>query len=275
MIELARSKDGLSFHILEHSFELEKLNVGNFTYFQKHLGMTNYMANFKSWLKRPSVILLVAISGKTIVGWCMNERWSSPSKDGKPVHVLRAIEVSPDISRKGYGKSIFHLVSYFIPGHIITKPVNVNAKEFFRSLNFICPDSTSSVSLMDYPGYVILEEAGKSSDFDANIVISKVSFYSGRQKMFPDISAPNVELINSNIDDAMGENIVDDSVADVQTSGKQPCKDGECQGEQKMMSPCKCGSYMASKYLINNKRTGTAYICQSCNEERYFLPLKK
>lgn len=279
MIELARSKDGLSFHILEHSFELDKLKVGNFSYFQKHLGMTDYMANFSSWLKRPAVVLLLAISDKTIVGWCMNERWKPPSRDGRPVHVLRAIEVSPDISRKGYGKSIFCLVSSFIPGHIITKPVNANAKDFFRSLGFVSPDSNSSVSLMDYPGHVLLEEENKLFDFGGDMELLTNGFELGRNKMFPGESFkkfPSYDL--ASCDSGEGANDVGDacekSVAD-QDSVPELVIDGEFQGEQKMMSPCKCGHYRAAKYLVNGGRHGTAYVCLSCKEERYFLPLKK
>jgi len=280
MIELARTKDGLSFHVLEHSFELEKLKVGNFSYFQKHLGMTNYMANFKSWLKRPSVILLVAMSGKTIVGWCMNEKWTPPSQDGRPVHVLRAIEVSDDISRKGYGKIIFNLVSRFIPGHIITKPVNNNAKEFFKSLGFVSPDSNSAVSLMDYPGYALLEESDKPVDFSDDVNILNEGFENGYKKIFPGEYLPEavVSEVMSDSDEASTANKSDACDKSVE-EGQEPISgsliDGQLKGKQKMMSPCKCGAYQTAKYLISDNREGTAYICLSCKEERYFLPLKK
>ncbi|MEZ5336559.1 MAG: GNAT family N-acetyltransferase [Methanolobus sp.] len=163
MFELGKTEEGVAFYKLEHDFELDKLKIGEFSYFRKYLGMSDYLANFRSWLKRPTVALVLAISGNTVVGWAMNEKWSSASSDGRPVYVLRGIEISPQLARKGMGRKMFYLISRVLVGHIITKPVNKTAKLFFESMDFAEPDSISPVNLMDHPGYLIFEEEKKDT----------------------------------------------------------------------------------------------------------------
>lgn len=109
MFELGKTEDDVTFWKLEYDFELDKLKIGEFTYFRKYLGMSDYLANFRSWLKRPTVALVLAVSDNVVVGWAMNEKWSSPSADGRPVYVLRGIEISPQLARKGMGKKCFTL----------------------------------------------------------------------------------------------------------------------------------------------------------------------
>lgn len=277
MIELARTGDRLSFCILEYPAELEKLKVGEFIYFKKHLGMADYMANFKSWLKRPSVFLFLVISDGTIVGWSMNEKWSKPSLDGRPVFVLRAIEISPELSRKGYGRDLFMMISRFLPGHIITKPVNSNARAFFESLGFMSPETHSPINLNDHPGYLVLSEDERSSLKSATMDDFEEQIISARGKKFPQ------ELIIS----ARSKRSKDDVRSDLEkdqppssekvSAGSQIVDntEGEFQGDQKMMTPCNCGGYHAGKFFQKGSRYGTAFICLQCGVERYFLPLKK
>lgn len=296
MIEIARTDDGLTFCILEYSSELDKLRIGDFEYFKKHLGMADYTANFRSWLKRPSVFLMLIIFHGKIVGWTMNEKWNKPSADGRPVFVLRAIEISPGLSRKGHGKDLFVMVSRFLPGHMITKPVNASARAFFESLGFILPDIHSPVNLNDHPGYLILSEERKPSlksiimdRFNANIL-------SARQKKFPkelivenpgeqqdgsaDMEGSPDDGVTQERADSEAEDSSEDN--DSQAAEDLPVQDrivndteGEFKGDQKMMTPCKCGAYSAGKFLQEGSRCGTAFVCLQCGTERYFLPLKK
>ncbi|WMW23165.1 hypothetical protein RE476_04870 [Methanolobus mangrovi] len=288
MFELARTDDGISFCKLEHAFELDKLKIGEFSYFRKYLGMADYFSNFNSWLKRPTVALVLAISGNTVVGWAMNEKWSSPSTDGRPVYVLRGIEISPQLARRGVGKNMFFLIANVLLGHVITKPVNKNAKLFFESLNFVEPSSSSPVNLGDYPGYLILDEGKKELLSFEDISVFESNIMSCKAKIFPkeiclETAKNDVNTAEAN-DCAVLETVI---VADSQTAPLTPSEDenvadsqdpivfdGKFVGEQKMMSPCKCGHYLVYKYQVTGKRKGTAFICASCNVERYFLPLK-
>ncbi len=88
MIELAYYDNGLRFSKLEYPYELDKLKIGKFEYFNKHLGMSDYMGNFSSWLKRPSVTLIVGINDITIVGWGM-KKVEAEWKSWGPIYVLR------------------------------------------------------------------------------------------------------------------------------------------------------------------------------------------
>jgi hypothetical protein len=304
MIEIARNSEGVRFYLLEHSFELDKLGIGEFTYFKKHLGMSDYMANFKSWLKRPTVYLVVAVLDNLIVGWSMNESWSKPSSDGRPVFVLRAIEISPQLASKGLGRTLFTLISRILPGHVITKPVNTNAKKFFFSLGFSLPAKNCAVDLADHPGYLVLDESAKSG-----LSVEKMHLDQDRteqciMKLFPGeypasrekprsviASAVKAEIpekvavIPENAtkramctdDDIKGEDCSINKVslgADVPTQAQQDSR-GEFIGNQKMLSSCECGENMAGKFLQGGQKAGTAFICASCGRERYFLPLRK
>ncbi|SFM33966.1 hypothetical protein [Methanolobus profundi] len=291
MFELAKTDDGVTFWKLEHAFELDKLKIGEFSYFRKYLGMADYLANFRSWLKRPSVALVLAVSDNTVVGWSMNERWSTPSTDGRPVYVLRGIEISPQLARRGMGKNMFFLISKVLLGHVITKPVNNTAKLFFESLEFEEPSFNSPVHLSDHPGYLILEEGRKKSLSYDGISLLSENIMACRRKLFPteicledtmdeddvDASAAKCDLIEEpeGTVEEVGQ-IFPETPADGPDDQKDEfIFDGKFIGEQKMMSPCKCGHSVVNKYQVTGKRTGTAFICNNCYSERYFLPLKK
>ncbi|MDK2826222.1 hypothetical protein SAMN04488589_1896 [Methanolobus vulcani] len=283
MFELGKSEDGITFYKLEHAFELDKLTIGEFTYFRKYLGMSDYLSNFQSWLKRPTVVLVVAVKDSTVVGWSMNEKWSTPASDGRPTFVLRGIEVSPKLARTGMGKKIFCFISGILVGHIITKPVNKIAKLFFESLDFAGSTYKSPVDLGNYPGYLILEESRKKLVACEGIIPYEENVKACRLKLFPkeavsdslitmkkeaDVSDSSNEVSEHVSTHVPGENPPEDSQGPVDFEGK-------FLGEQKMMSPCKCGNYLVNKYMLSGKRSGTAFICANCSVERYFLPMKK
>ncbi|MDP2215733.1 MAG: hypothetical protein Q8J68_00355 [Methanolobus sp.] len=298
MIEIAKNADGIRFYVLEHPFELDKLGMGDFTYFKKHLGMSDYMANFKSWLKRPTVYLIVAVQDNHIVGWSMNESWSKPSGDGRPVFVLRAIEISPLLSRKGLGRALFILISRILPGHMITKPVNTDAKKFFSSLNFSLPLKNYPVDLADHPGYLVLDEGTKLSLPLDNMGMVHDRTTACKMKMFPKetpsahkesqipVSA-NSYVVNRRKGADQPQNEIKSSAepekrdaveealqSDPFSSITEDVREGFI-GNQKMLSSCECGENMAVKIRQDGKKPGTAFICASCKKERYFLPLKK
>ncbi len=280
MFELGKNDEGISFCKLEHAFELDKLKIGEFTYFRKYLGMADYNSNFQSWLKRPSVVLVLALSDNKVVGWSMNEKWSSPSKDGRPVYVLRGIEISPKLARKGLGRNMFYFISNILIGHIITKPVNKNARLFFESMNFVEPSYTSPVDLGNYPGYLILEEDMKESISCKDVSNCEENITSCKLKLFPkemisEATKSNISATKDEIEETHAKDPLP-AVPDEDTTSKESIVfDGRFIGEQKMMSPCKCGNYVVNKYKVTGKRKGTAFICNDCHLERYFLPIKK
>ena len=282
MFELGISDDSITYYKLEHAFELDKLTIGEFTYFRKYLGMSDYLSNFQSWLKRPAVVLVVAVKDNTVLGWSMNEKWSSPASDGRPVYVLRGIEVSPKLARMGMGKKIFCFISGILVGHIITKPVNKVAKLFFESLDFAEPAHKGPVDLGNYPGYLILEESRKQSVVCEGITANEDNVKACRLKLFPKETVSN-SLINVKIEPEVLDSAESPGHVTTRISGEQPPLDlespvdfeGKFLGEQKMMSPCKCGNFLVNKYMVTGKRSGTAFICTNCGVERYFLPMKK
>ncbi|WP_292464026.1 hypothetical protein [Methanolobus sp.] len=298
MIEIAKNAEGVRFCVLEHPFELDKLEIGEFTYFKKHLGMSDYMANFKSWLKRPTVYLIVAVRDNHIVGWSMNESWSKPSSDRRPIFVLRAIEISPLLSHKGLGRALFILISRILPGHMITKPVNLEAKRFFSSLNFSLPAKNYPIELADHPGYLILDEGTKLSlSLDGMGVVQDWTA-ACKMKLFPketpathkepQLPVPatcKVGNMSKGADQpgneikGIAEHEKGSAVEVALQSDSLSSIAGDVQegfiGNQKMLSSCECGENMADKFLLDGKKPGTAFVCTSCKKERYFLPLKK
>src|SRR5665648_252497 len=160
MIKLAHI-EGIDFIHLEKPHELDKYRFATFEYFRKILGMADYIGNFKSWLGRSTVFLLVAIENNTIIGWVMTERWDKNAGNDDPIFVLRAIEVTPDITRSGIGKKLFNIVIQTLPGYIIVKPVNDTAKAFFAHLGFRPTGKSSVIDLSDHPGYFALPSKTK------------------------------------------------------------------------------------------------------------------
>lgn len=298
MIELAYYDNGLSFSKLEYPYELDKLKIGKFEYFNKHLGMSDYMGNFSSWLKRPSVTLIVGINDIMIVGWVMTERWKQNAKDARPIYVLRAIEVSPAIARKGIGKALFLLSFKVCPGHMLTKPVNSIAKAFFLSLGFQEPGKNCPVDLSSYPGYLFLPEVYDFKTIPDDFNISK----DGILECQNNISKGTVRkgAVSSSVQDAavstketasIRENVqynaaktipkiendkytkspVCTSVHETKVISDAASQNREFLKEHKMMSPCACGEYMTHKYVISGTSPGHLFICTACGKERYFL----
>lgn len=301
MIELACLDDGLKISKLEYSYELDKLKIGRFDYFNKHLGMSDYMGNFKSWLKRQSVTLIVGIDTVTIVGWVMTERWNQNAKDGRPIYVLRAIEVSPAIARKGVGRSLFLLSSKACSGHMLTKPVNSVAKAFFISLGFQEPGKGCPIDLGSYPGYLFLPEDYGHQNIPVELKINNGGLLECQKDLLvKDISEPAftpviVHAVTIQTKEttptkgtAKHDVIKDEPKAtleyhNVQTvnpvristsydiPGETDSKTREFLKDHKMMSSCTCGEYMTHKYGVSGGNPGFLFICIACGKERYFL----
>lgn len=186
MIELAKHQNGIIYYKLDNPYELDKLKFGEFIYFKKYLGMSDYIGNFKSWLKRSNVLIIVAVSQNKVVGWVMNEKWSEPSIDGKPVVVLRAVEVSPEITKSGIGRGLFNLTSMAVYGHIITKPVNEIAKSFFQSMKFISPSQSSPINLSNHPGYMVLKyDINRKLGVADGLTIHEDAVFNCKSLLFP------------------------------------------------------------------------------------------
>ena len=292
MKELARSENGIIFYRLENPADIDKFRIGEYVYFKKHLGMSDYVANFKSWLRRKNILLIVAVFKGTIIGWVMNERWNDCSKDVGPVSVLRGIEVHPNIKRKGIGKVLFLLSSMILVGYIITKPVNESAKRFFSSLRFSSTQDDSPIELSNHPGYMALHVGKENSirPVDGITVFTK-NISQCTNELFMDeiaeikkreaIRKRNISSTNNNAFE--GENLRYGYACSEKSSGAEEVKKtvisgqntgGKYLGVQKMKSPCQCGTLYAKKYLIKGGRKGISIICSNCKKERYFLPQK-
>lgn len=302
MIELACYDGGLRISKLEYPYELDKLKIGRFEYFNKHLGMSDYAGNFRSWLKRQSVTLIVGIDDVTIAGWVMTERWKQNAKDGRSVYVLRAIEVSPSIARKGIGRALFLLSFKACPGHMLTKPVNAIAKAFFLSLGFQEPGKNCPVDLSSYPGYLFLPQ-----DYEFHNVSDELKLSTGgilecqKGLSIREVSRPNFTQVSvqNTVAVPSKESMVTRDAGQYNISKSEPkaeeeflyakipdpipvpvnqvipdttvSKNREFLKEHKMMSPCSCGAYMTHKYAVSGNSPGFLFICTACGKERYFL----
>ncbi len=302
MIELAHYAGGLRFSQLEYSYELDKLKIGRFDYFNTHLGMNDYMGNFRSWLKRQSVNLIVGIDGVTIVGWVMTERWNQKAKDGRSVYALRAIEVSPSIARTGIGKTLFVLSFKTCSGHILTKPVNSVARAFFLSQGFQEPGRNCPVDLSNYPGYLFLPGTYTLQSIPHELIMSKGGIVECQKETsvkdifrpdFISIAVQHAEVMPAR-DDSLIRSIGMDNIikAEVKTGKDDNCAgystlsslsvimDAEDQAtyksrkflkDHRMMTSCCCGEYTTHKYTVSGSSSGFLFICTSCGKERYFL----
>ncbi|MCD4703124.1 MAG: GNAT family N-acetyltransferase [Methanosarcinaceae archaeon] len=267
MIKLAISQNGMTYYSLDHPYELDRLKIGKFTYFKKYLGMTDYVGNFKSWLKRKNVLFLIGVYKGILVGWVMAEKWSELDADGRPVYVLRAVEVSPQVTRKHIGNTLFQLLSTATVGHLITKPVNESAKKFFTNMNFKVPSKSLPVNLSNNPGYMLLLESDKMAPTLGGVDYMFDNIEDLRTKLFPG------EFVSVREGFQKKRLAKDLDVSDVVrlADGKKELP-GELISEHKMMSSCKCGAFGAKKYFVTGKRSGVSIVCSGCGIERYFLP---
>jgi len=154
-------KNKYQYYQLERANDVEKINIpeeeGGFDFFHG-LGIVGYDKAFKMWLRKfPRPILIVAIKDNRVVGWIFVEEWPNDSKEGAPVHVLRAIEVLPDERRKRIGYTLVILTLKETIGYLITKPLTEEAEKFFRKIGFMSPDEFRNppVDLTKHPKYMI------------------------------------------------------------------------------------------------------------------------
>ncbi len=160
-MRLLHQDEGLKYYQLEIASEVDKINIAEedkgFDFFHG-LGMVGYKRAFKMWLRKfPRPVLIVALKDRDVVGWDFVEEWGKDSREGLPVHVLRAIEVLPEFRKKGIGKALVILSLKLIPGYLITKPMTPDAERFFKKIGFKSPKDFKEppVDLSKNPKYMI------------------------------------------------------------------------------------------------------------------------
>ena len=283
MKQLAKSENGISFYRLEDPTEVDKLRIGEYVYFKHHLGMSDYLLNFKSWLKRKNILFIVAVFKSNIIGWVMNERWNDCSSQEKPIFVLRGIEVHPNIKRKGIGKALFTLSSMVLIGYIITKPVNKDAKNFFSSLSFSSSQKDVPIELGNYPGYMALDVSKMNinrpihgislncknisecteSLFDTHNIQKKDK----KDKFSSDNCTKSTKSNMNELNNVQNEQ----DLVDIKKKSLNSCNKPRYNGTFQMKSPCTCGNFHGKKYIISGKRNGILILCSECGKQRYFI----
>ncbi|MFO7992118.1 MAG: GNAT family N-acetyltransferase [Thermoplasmata archaeon] len=140
------------------NFQINEIGREHFTLLTD-LGMISYNNSFKIWLRKfPRPIFIICEKEREILGWVYTEEWEKPARDGEPVFVLRAIEISESMRGKRLGKRLLLIIARETPGYLITKPINPGAKNFFLSNGFIEKDDLERqhIDLQKHPGYLIL-----------------------------------------------------------------------------------------------------------------------
>lgn len=164
MLKLASTADSGHVYVsFEHAQEIEHVQLNGLGYFRKALGMSDYLASFKSWIKRPEPILLGCMVENQMVGWCMFEKWDRNDKDGTPISVLRTIEVRPKDRGKRIGLNLVALMANIVPGHMATRPFSLKAKQFFEGIGFLVPPKESQIAFENRYGYLLLPSIAKRS----------------------------------------------------------------------------------------------------------------
>ena len=160
-MRLLYENSGHRYFQLDTPSEVDKIDIpeeeGGFDFFHS-LGIVGYDKAFKMWLRKfPRPILIVAMKDRGLVGWSFVEEWGKDSKDGMPVHVLRAIEVLPELRGKGIGRNLVILSLKSTPGYLITKPLTKEAERFFKSIGFMGVEEfkTPPIDLTKHPKYMI------------------------------------------------------------------------------------------------------------------------
>ncbi len=130
---------------LEDPAEVDYFKIKDLRFFRK-FGVTDYRTFFKMWLRRfPKPVLIVAVSGREIVGFVYIEEWKEGmAKDGQPVYTLRSIELTDEMKRKKIGANLVYLSMAIVPGHIITKPIDERAESFFEYMGFKRPKNVKN-----------------------------------------------------------------------------------------------------------------------------------
>ncbi len=161
MKELLKSGN-ISYYKIENAREVDKLEIpeeeGGFDFFHG-LGIVGYDLAFKMWLRRfPRPVLIVAMKETLVLGWVYVEEWTESAYNGMPVYVLRAIEVHPELRKKGIGRMLLLLALKEVNGYMITKPLTREGSSFFRKAGFKSKDDFMNppLDLSKQPNYVIL-----------------------------------------------------------------------------------------------------------------------
>ena len=127
--------------------------------FFRGLGIVGYAATFKAWLHHfPRPLFLAALRDREVVSWAFLEEHAEAARDGRPVHVLRAIETLPSQRGKRLGLRLLLLALGQVAGHVVTKPITAAARAFFFRVGFTDLDAEARppVDPRRFPGYAVL-----------------------------------------------------------------------------------------------------------------------
>ena len=127
--------------------------------FFRGLGIVGYARTFKTWLRHfPRPVFLAALRDRELVSWAFLEESADPARDGRPVHLLRAIETIPELRRKRVGYRLVLLVLGQVTGYVLTKPLTKEARAFFLRAGFsdLEEEEHPPVEPRRFPGYVVM-----------------------------------------------------------------------------------------------------------------------
>lgn len=162
MLPLASSNNGSHKYVLfERPREVQYLSLEGLGYFEKALGMGDYLKSFQGWIERQDSTFLGCIDDNSLIGWCMFEQWEKWDQDRTPIFVLRTIEVRTSDRGKKVGLNLVRLMALVVPGHIVTRPLSINAKDFFEHIGFISPPQDVQIDFRDKYGYLLLPSVVK------------------------------------------------------------------------------------------------------------------
>jgi len=138
--------DDLTFHRFTEASQIDELTIEGFSFFHS-FGIVDYKRTFMAWLRKfPRPIFIgVTDEHKRLMGWNYVDEWNEEkAKDGFAVHIVRAIEVHPNLKKKNIGSRLLLCGFKNCPGHVMTKPVSDGADGFFRAIGFKGPEEIAT-----------------------------------------------------------------------------------------------------------------------------------
>jgi GNAT superfamily N-acetyltransferase len=270
MITLATSSDGKQQYVVfERSRSVQNLSMRELGYFKRALGMSDYVASFRSWINRPGPVLIGCVSETQLLGWGMFEQWERNDRDRTPIFLLRTIEVGTRYRGQGMGRHLMELVLRLAPGHVIVHPLSAPAQQFFEHLGFIQAPEVLREEMRDRYGYSLLPSSAKH-----DLILRRpedLVLHTGELERFADrLSA---EVLDKELKGAKGfagafaSAIQGDSTRALAQGARRHIKDVANR------VPCACGSVEGQFSVSGNGSEFLSAECRRCGRTWITIPL--
>mgnify|MGYP006290844277 CR=1 FL=1 len=153
--EILHRTGDIVYAVPNSSDNIDELNIdvdvnNGFSYFHNRFA-TPYSFFLKTTIDSGYKVIVAVLHPNILVGFARFEESKS-----NHCYLLRSIEVNLSFRQKGIGKLLLAIAFKYLGTHVVAKPDNKRAQNFFKKLGFIDIKTFPDFGNKEYSGYLIL-----------------------------------------------------------------------------------------------------------------------